>query len=46
MDNFFNQDNELKNSYYNTHFSKVGNYVDTYLKLHNVMRTAAEDVVN
>ena len=46
MDNFFNQDNELKNSYYNTHFSKVGNYVDTYLKLHNVMRTASEDVVN
>ena len=46
MDNFFNQNNELKNSYYNTHFSKVGNYVDTYLKLHNVMRTASEDVVN
>jgi hypothetical protein len=46
MDNFFNQNNELKNSYYNTHFNKVGNYVDTYLKLHNVMRTASEDVVN
>lgn len=46
MDNFFSQDNELKANYYNTHFSKVGNYVDTYLELHNVMRTVSEDVVN
>jgi hypothetical protein len=46
MDNFFNQNKELTSSYYNTHFSKVGNYVDAYVKLHNEIRTASEDVVN
>ena len=45
MDNFFNQSSELTRSYYDTHFSKINNYVDAYLKLHNEIRTSSEDVV-
>jgi hypothetical protein len=45
VDNFFSQDNELKRNYYNTHFSKVGNYVDAYVRLHSEMITMSEQVV-